>query len=200
MMPDLSTFRKMNNFEIITLKKPGIEDFAKERNLLLGSAKAEWVLFIDSDETLSKELVNEISHLDPEGYNGFYLKRKIRFLGKEIGQDRVLRLARKNSGKWVRKVHETWEIKGNVGTLQNYIIHNTAGDLAGYIGKINRYSSIHAEENLRERKKSGLFKIVFFPKMKFIQNILNGRGFVFSMLQSFHSFLGWAKQWELQKD
>lgn len=189
-----------NILEIVTLNKPGITDFALVRNDLMKKAKSEWVLFLDSDEKLSKELEKEISDLDPKGYNGFIIKRKIIFLGTEIGEDKVLRLAKKNAGKWVRKVHERWQIKGKVGTLKKYIIHNTASNLHEYIEKMNGYSSIHAHENLREGKMSNLYKIVFFPKMKFIQNILMGRGFVFSVLQSLHSFLGWAKQWELQKD
>jgi hypothetical protein len=121
-------------------------------------------------------------------------------LGKIIGEDKVLRLAKRNSGRWERKVHETWQIKGKVGILKNYIIHNTADSLHDYIGKINNYSSIHAKGNLSEGKRSSLFKIIFYPKIKFIQNLFEGRGFVFSMLQSFHSFLGWAKQWELKKN
>jgi glycosyltransferase involved in cell wall biosynthesis len=190
----------MSNLEIITLHTPGVTDFASARNLLLKKSKAEWVLFIDTDEKLSDELIKEISALNPKDCNGFVIKRKIVFLGREIGEDRVLRLARKNSGKWVRKVHETWQIKGRVGTLKGHIIHNTADNLHEYIEKMNRYSSIHAAENLKEGKRSNLFKMVYYPKLKFIQNILARRGFVFSVLQSFHSFLGWAKQWELQKD
>jgi hypothetical protein len=190
----------VKNLTFVALNKENIEDFAKERNDLLRKVKSEWVLFLDTDEKLSPELKEEIIKLDPTGHSGFNIKRKIFFLGKEIGEDKVLRLAKKNAGKWVRKVHETWQIKGKVGTLDGYIIHNTAGDLHSYIAKINKYSSIHAAENVRERKHSNLFKIIIYPKLKFIQNMLSGRGFVFSMLQSFHSFLGWAKQWELSKD
>ncbi|MCX6704407.1 MAG: hypothetical protein NTZ07_03080 [Candidatus Woesebacteria bacterium] len=189
-----------DKLDIITLNKPGITDFACARNELLRKVRSEWVLFLDSDEKLSSELEKEISRLNPEDNTGFYIKRKIIFLGKEIGEDKVLRLAKKNSGKWVRKVHETWQVKGKIGTLKNYIIHNTADNLHEDIEKMNRYSSIHAAENLKEGKRSNLFKMIFYPKLKFIQNILAGRGFVFSVLQSFHSFLGWAKQWELQKD
>lgn len=190
----------MNNLEIITLSEPGIVDFALARNNLLRKSKADWVLFLDTDEDLTKDLEREIKDLDPKDVNGFYIKRKIIFLGREIGQDKVLRLARKNAGNWARKVHETWQIKGKVGTLENYIIHNTAENLHEYIEKMNKYSGLHARENLAEGKRSNLFKIIFYPKMKFVQNILSCRGFVFSMLQSFHSFLGWVKQWELQKD
>jgi hypothetical protein len=190
----------MNNIETLTLKKIGINNFALERNLLLKNSKAEWVLFLDTDEKLSESLAKEIEDLNPGDYNGFVIKRKIIFLGKNIGEDMVLRLARKNSGVWSRKVHETWQVRGKIGSLDGTIIHNTAVNLHDYIGKINFYSSMHAAENIREGKHSNLFKIIFFPKLKFIQNMLMGRGFVFSMLQSFHSFLGWAKQWELQKD
>jgi hypothetical protein len=168
--------------------------------LLLGKSKSEWVLFLDSDEKLSAGLTKEISDLDVKDFKGFIIKRKIFFLGREIGEDKVLRLGRKDAGKWARKVHETWHIEGKVGILRNYIIHDTAANLQDYIGKINTYSSIHAAENLKEEKNSNLLKIILFPKLKFLQNALQGRGFVFSMLQSFHSFLGWAKQWELQKD
>ena len=190
----------MKNFETLRLNQENIKDFAQARNRLLKRTKGEWVLFLDKDEKLSNSLSKEISDLDPAGYSGFYIKRKIIFLGREIGTDKVLRLAKKNSGFWVRKVHETWQVKGKVGMLRNYIIHNTAENLHDYIAKVNSYSSIHAAENRREGKRSNLFKIIFYPKIKFIQNFLAGRGFVFSLIQSFHSFLGWAKQWELQKD
>lgn len=192
-------FQKMNKLETFTLDKPGVTDYAKERNDLLKKSKSEWILFLDTDEKATKELEREIKRLDPMKYNGFYIKRKIIFLGKEIGEDRVLRLARKNVGKWTRKVHETWQVRGKIGVLKNYIIHNTAEDLHSYIQKMNTYSEIHSKENLKEGKTSDLFKIIFYPKFKFIVNLLAGRGFVFSMLQSFHSFLSWSTLWLLQK-
>lgn len=190
----------MNKPEIITLKKSEITDFASARNDLLKKTKSEWVLFLDSDEKLSDELKEEISELDTSGYSGFFIKRKIIFLGEEIGEDKVLRLGKRNTGKWARKVHETWKINGRIGILKNYIIHDTANNLHDYIGKINAYSDMHARENIKEGKRPSLCKILLFPKFKFIENLVAGRGVVFSLFQSFHSFLGWAKQWELQKD
>jgi hypothetical protein len=190
----------MNNIEILTLNQKNITDFAEARNRLLKTAASSWVFFVDTDEVVSDGLKKEIKDLDPKGYYGFYIKRKIIFLGKEIGEDKVLRLAKKDAGRWERKIHEAWKVKGKVGTLKNYIIHNTASDLHSYIEKMNNYSDIHARENLKEGKKVNLFRMIFYPKAKFIQNVLAGRGFVFSMLMSFHSFLGWAKQWELQKE
>ena len=189
----------MLKIETLILNQPGVTDFAAARNKLLKSAKSEWVLFLDSDESISEDLKKELENLDPEDYDGFYIKRKIIFLGKPSGEDKVLRLAKKDSGVWVRKVHETWRIKGKTRTLKNYIIHNTGSDLHSYIEKMNNYSDIHALENLSEGKKSTLLKIIFYPKIKFIQNLVSGRSFVFAILQSFHSFLGWTKLWELQR-
>jgi hypothetical protein len=45
-----------NKFEIITLKKTGITNFAKERNELLNNSESEWVFFVDTDEILTNEL------------------------------------------------------------------------------------------------------------------------------------------------
>jgi glycosyltransferase involved in cell wall biosynthesis len=200
----LKKYSTQNKLEIITLDKPGITDFAEARNSLLEKSNAEWVFFIDSDEEVTPELIKEIGDAinkkqipdKKRGPDAYYIKRKIFFLGKYVGEDKVLRLAKKGSGKWIRAVHEVWDIKSHPrGVLKNYIIHNTADNLREYIEKINKYSTIHAKENSKEGKKSNLFKIVFYPPLKFIQNILLGRGFVFSMLQSFHSFLSWSKEW-----
>lgn len=186
--------------QLVTLKKDNISDFAKERNSLLQKAKTDWVFFLDSDEEMTSVLNKEIlAKIQNQKYNGFYIRRKNYFLGKFIGTDKILRLGRKGKGRWRRKVHEIWEIEGNAGELDNPIIHNSYKDLHEAVAKINLYSSLHAEANMEEGKRSNLCKIIFYPPAKFIQSFLVGRGFVFSMLQSFHSFLGWAKLWQLQR-
>lgn len=191
-----------NSLDIITLKKTGITDFAKERNCLLKKSKAEWVFFVDTDEVVSKELKEEISQLmnsqTIDAYNGFNILRKNYFLRQYIGTDRIIRLGRRAAGNWSRRVHEIWNIKGRIGQLKNPLVHTTAKDLYEFIGKIDNYSTLHAKENLESGKRSNVFKIIFFPPFKFFQSLLIGRGFVMSMLQSFHSFLAWSKEWKLQ--
>ena len=68
----------------ITLNEKDITDFAKERNNLIKKSKADWIFFVDSDEVIPKELKGEISKINfnTTKYNGFYVKRKIVFLGK----------------------------------------------------------------------------------------------------------------------
>lgn len=184
-------------YSIITIKKKNIKDFAKERNGLLKKSKSEWVFFLDSDEKMTPALKREISALKDPDYGGFYVKRKNYFLGRYAGTDKIVRLGKKNSGKWVRKVHEIWKIKGKVGELKNPIIHNTAGSVSEMVNKINFYSTLHAQSNKEEGKESNLLKIIFYPKLKFIQSLLMGRDVISSTLQAFHSFLSWVKEWEL---
>lgn len=192
--------KKNLEVEILVLKtrKP-IVDFAKARNSLLTQAKKEWVLFIDSDEIVTEGLKKEIDKL-PNGrmavkYKGFYLARKNYFLGQPIGVDKILRLAKRDSGNWERRVHETWNIKGKIGELKNSIIHNTADNLYQYIEKIDSYARLHALANKEEGKGSSLFEIILYPKLKFLQTFFSSRHFVFSLLQSLHSFLAWSRLW-----
>lgn len=183
-----------NKLQIISLKKDGITDFSEERNKLLKATKADWVFFLDSDEQMSQELLNEVKKVIKESkFNGFFVYRWNYFLGKFIGTDKILRLARMNSGFWERRVHEVWKIKGMIGQIKTPLIHNTAANLAEYINKINFYSKLHAKENSQEGKNSNLTKVLFYPLFKFIQSIFMGRGVVFSILQAFHSFLAWSQ-------
>ncbi|HJY98877.1 MAG TPA: glycosyltransferase [Patescibacteria group bacterium] len=190
-----------SNYKVLTLNTPDIDDFSKARNKLLEKSDSPWVFFLDSDELMSPALKTEIKRrIDKEKYDGYFVKRKNYFLGKPIGTDKVLRLGKKGKGKWVRRVHETWEIKGKIGSLTNPITHNSAGSLFDAVAKINKYSDLHAEANKKEGKSSNLAKIILFPKLKFGESILNGRGVVFSILQAFHSFLSWSKLWLTQKN
>lgn len=192
--------------------KNQLKNFSDQRNYALAKAKHEWVLFLDSDEVLSKNLIGEIvKEIKDTNQNGFYIKRKTRFLGKVLNygvsfSEKLIRLGKRNSGKWYRSVHEIWKIKNINKTLSYPIIHNTAKNFSDYIEKINRYSSLHAVENKSEHKSSSIFKILFFPTFKFIDlwifrfGFLDGtRGFLMSVLMAFHSYLSWSKQWLTQK-
>jgi hypothetical protein len=188
----------MMRFETVRLNKKNITDFAKERNILLRKSKSEWMFFLDTDEIMSAEFKKEIRNLNPGNIKGFYIFRQNFFKDIPLGTDKILRLGKRTSGKWVRRVHEIWAIPGEIGELKNPVIHNSANNLHEFIDKVNFYSTLHAEENLKNRNHSNLFKIVVYPVGMFFQSLINGRGFVFSMLQSFHSFLAWSKEWKLQ--
>jgi glycosyltransferase involved in cell wall biosynthesis len=191
------------------------DNFAQQRNFALSKAKGKWVLFIDSDEVVTKELADEIIQVTANPFirtEGFYIKRLDFMWGKkikhgEMGNTKLLRLARNGAGKWKRSVHEYWDVIGRVKTLNNPIYHYPHEDLKKFIASVNWFSSLHAKENMKEGKRSNLIKIILWPIAHFLVNwilklgFLDGvRGFVIALIMSFHSFLAWSKLWIYQKN
>ena len=190
------------------------DDFASQRNFGLAKATSKWALFLDADERIAVALRDEIIQMVSNPlitYEGFFLKRKDVVWGKEINQGEVgrvklLRLAKKSSGKWRRRVHEIWQIKGKTKALVNPILHYPHSNLREFIKDINYFSTLHSSANRQERKNASLAKIVIWPLGKFVYNWIfklgfrdKTAGFVTAGVMSFHSFLAWSKLWFLQR-
>lgn len=189
-------------------------NMAAQRNFALRQARGKWVLFIDADERVPPLLQKEIIQFTNNPlfqYTGFYLKRRDFIWGKEIrhgevGNIKLLRLARRTSGKWIRRVHESWDIIGRTYLLKNPILHYPHPTMDKFLEGVNRWSSWHALANKKEGKRAILLKIIIWPLAHFAKNyifkfgFLDGiQGFVLAIVMSFHSFLAWSKLWLLQK-
>lgn len=190
-------------------------DFAEQRNFAFSKVHGRWIFFVDADERVTKELANEITQFvnDPIlPFGGFYLRRIDEMWGKrllhgECGSITLLRVMRKESGVWKRAVHETFETKEKTYILKNPLMHYPHKTLSEFIADINRMSTIHATANNEEKKHSTVFKVVFFPPLKFIYNYIfklgfkdGTQGFVTAAVMSFHSYLAWSKLWLMQKN
>lgn len=189
-----------------------LDDFSSQRNFALEKVDTEWVLFIDADERLSptlKKQIDEVINADLK-VDGYKLKRVDTFGGKvlkygETKNIKLVRLGRKNSGKWKGKVHEVWNIK-NVSTVSGELMHFPHEKIGDFLSEINYYSTIRAEELYGQKVKVNFLSIIFYPCGKFVYNYILKLGFIdstpgliVSLFMSFHSFLVRGKLFLLYK-
>jgi len=191
------------------------KDVSGQSNYGMNKASGEWILFIDADERVSKKLAKEIEMMTrkcPSNIKGFYVKRYDIMWGKilthgELSKIRLLRLVRKGSGYWNRRVHQSFIIKGKTGILKNYLLHYPHQSVSEFIFSVNRWSTWHSIANDEEGKISSVIKIFVWPILHFVKNyilkfgFIDGvRGLIFAALMSFHSFLAWGKLYVKQKE
>jgi len=181
-------------------------NFAAQRNFGLGKAQGDWVFFVDADERVTPELKDEIKkQLIFATSSGYFLKRNDFYGGRwlkygETAKTKLLRLAKKNVGKWERTVHEVWQIKGKTDEFNNPLLHYPHPTVSEFLSSINTYSSLHAEVLKENGVKPSLSRIIFNPLAKFVQNYFFRLGFldgmpgaVVAFMMSFHSFLARSK-------
>ncbi len=187
-------------------------DFAAMRNWALEQIKSNWVLFIDADEVVTKELANEIRQaITKVECKGFLIRRLDYMWGKElkhgdVGNVSLLRLARRGAGKWSGKVHEVWKVEGKICRLKNSLLHYPHPDVVFFLKEINKYSSIRAKALCDSGIRSNVLQIIFYPIFKFLWlwigklGFMDGTsGFIHAMTMAFYSFLVRGKLWLLYK-
>ena len=190
--------------------------YAAQKNSAIEKAGAGWILLLDADEAVSKELAAEIQRVmerkdsDPAGY---WMPRKNLFLGRWIAHggfypDSKLRLFRHGQGKIEdRLVHETVKVEGTTATLKGDLLHYAYPTLSGYIEHMNKYSSLGAQMAVQEGKRGFSFiNIVVRPWFTFLYNYFLRLGFLDGkeglLLHFYHAvYVSWkyAKVWELSK-
>lgn len=143
----------------------------------------EWVLIVDCDERIPPELWEEINTaIDNPNYNGYYLNRRVFFLGKWIRYggkypDWNLRLFKHKLGRYENlktedipntgdnEVHEHVILEGNVGYLKNDMLHIDFRDIYHWLERHNRYSNWEARvyyNILTGKNESGTIGAKFF--------------------------------------
>jgi len=188
--------------------------FGPTKQLAVSNTKNDWVLSIDADEVLTKQLVEEISALSDSteilAYKikrrSFYLGRLIKFSGWQ--NDYPIRLFNKCYVNFDDKlVHEKVIVnESKVAMIENSILHYPYPDIHSHIAKINTYTNLGARE-LKEKgvRKNFLFAFIsgfvkFLKTYFFKLGFLDGKvGLILAVNSSFYSFLKYCKLWLMNK-
>lgn len=199
------------NFQNIKFFERSLDnDFSGQRNFGVEKSTSDWVLFIDADERVSKDLASEIKeNISLEDFGGFLIPRIDFMWGRKLKygdtwRTKLLRLFNKNKGNLKGKVHETWETKSRVGDLINPIKHYPHPTISEFLREINFYTDLRAQELYEKGIKTSFLSIILYTKGKFFLNyflklgFLDGTaGLVHAVLMTFHTFLVRGKLWLL---
>ena len=170
-------------------------DFAAQRNFGLAKAKGDWVLFVDDDEVVSEKLAAEIKMaISSAQHSAYYLRRLDRYFGQtlrhgETGNIKIIRLAKKDAGRFIRPVHEVWQVTGPVGELVNPLFHDRRELVSPFIDRIALYGPLDAKELAKEGKPFSVFRLLANPLAKFIFNYKMKLGFLDGCLGLFQAYL-----------
>lgn len=188
--------------------------YGAQKNHAAALASHDWILSIDADERPSPELATEIRALlshEPQA-RGYRVKRVTHYLGRWIRTtdwypDYQLRLYDRRAGTWSdRAVHESVQVQGPVLALEHELQHFAYRSVAHHIGTINRYTTLAAEEMLRQGRRTTLAQVMVHPALAFLRNyVLRGGvrdgavGLIVSTMNAFYVFAKFLKLRELQR-
>lgn len=185
------------------------------RNYAIAKAKNDWVLIVDADEVIPKQLADKIStlmDLDPE-IACFYLSRKNVIFGKWIEKtgwwpDYQPRLFNKNHVVWHDEIHSEPQISGQIEYLpaseELAIEHHNYRSISDYISRLDRYTSVTAAEKtstlqITPAKLIDTFREELMRRLFAEKGIEEDvHGVALSFLQSMYQMVVELKQWENQ--
>jgi glycosyltransferase involved in cell wall biosynthesis len=188
--------------------------YSAQKNYAASLASHDWILSIDADERVPRELAAEIRTLidagpDRPGYRvprvTWYLGRWIR--GTDWYPDYQLRLYDRRAGEWNgRRVHESVALREAPGRLRHELQHYAYRDVSHHLATIDRYTTLAAEQWQAEGRRVSLAGLLIHPAAAFLRNYVLRRGFtqgapglIVSILNSYYVFLKLAKLYELSR-
>lgn len=154
------------------------------RKYALIHAKSPWILSIDADERVSKELANEILKTkNRELYDGYIIPFRNHLFGQQIrygGEDyKMMRFFKKKSVE-IRPafVHEQFIVKNtNVGLFRNYIDHFSYRSVGQLYSKFSDYALREAKDRYAKGESISLKKLTMYGPHMFYARYIKDKGY-----------------------
>ena len=185
------------------------------RNYALSKATGKWIILLDPDEYLTKNLKLELKKIT-ERSDVDYVKipRKNIIFGKWIKHsnswpDYLIRFFKKGYVTWKKEIHSQPEVKGNGITILDSealaIRHNNYTSITQFVTRALRYSGIQADElkalDYRPKTSDFILKPIqeFNSRFFYSEGYKDGiHGLIFCILQAFAIALVYIRLWEKQ--
>ena len=187
--------------------------YGRQKQFAVEQAKNDWVLCIDSDERVSPELAASIQKELKAPVSPVYrMARRNRFMGRWLSHgegypDWSPRLFNRMNARWSDDlVHEKVLYAVTPGTLRGDLMHDSNDDVATYLERQNRYTTLAARQAFELGRSASLAHLLFSPVVRFFKfyvfrlGFLDGlAGLVHISIGCMNSYLKYAKLMELHR-
>lgn len=212
------TIKIAEEFGARIIRADNLPNFHINKNKAIDAALGEWILQLDADEMVTKELKNEIRQvISKDDCDGYWIPRKNFFLRKFLSKggqypDYTLRLYRKGKGRLPGKdVHEQAEVSGKVGYLKNDLLHTKDKEFSDYMERFNRYTDLYSQQLKQQNISLNFFSFLNFifikPTFWFVKSYIRHKGFVdgfsglvFALFSSLRFPVAFLKFWMEEKN
>ena len=156
------------------------ENFKSQRIIAEQNCRNDYILFVDSDEIPSQQLIDELIKLKKDGFehDAYRIKRNWKVLGKEVhciypivSPDYPIRLYRKTQVSFEQSnaVHESLSGYRNCRVLRGSLQHVTFHSMDELNKKLEFYTDIAAKDLLKRGKNISWTKLIFSPIAAFFK-------------------------------
>lgn len=190
--------------KVIVREWPG---YAAQKEFAAAQAAHDWILSIDADERVSRELADEIRRvleMEPDEA-AFRIPRMTRHFGKwlrttDAYPDYQTRLYDRRRAHWKPlDVHESVEAQGPVGRLRHDLLHEGDASLEDRKRKLRHYAQLSARQMRRNGRRGSALGLALHPPAAFLRNYVLRRGFMdgaagfrMSALQAYYVYMKFA--------
>jgi glycosyltransferase involved in cell wall biosynthesis len=187
--------------------------FGRQKQYAVEQAKHDWVLCLDADERVSPQLAASIAQALATPVSPVYrMPRRNRFLGRWLSHgegypDWSPRLFNRLNARWSDDlVHEKVLYAVTPGTLAGDLMHDSSDDLATYLDRQNRYTTLAARQAYELGRSANVLHLLFSPVVRFFKFYILRLGFLDGVPGLLHisigcmnSYMKYAKLIELHK-
>ena len=163
------------------------------RNVAVQAASGEWILEIDSDERISKELADEILQKINTSSPCAFVVPIANYIGKrhvKYGWLRTLCVLHRQTLSYrdLKKYHEdklvhpTCDLDAEIKYFQNPLTHLVDDNIADLLARFNRYTAWRANDlissgKIDKKTKEILFKKIIKFKFRFFKSFIIKKGY-----------------------
>ncbi len=181
------TFEHLSKDPDVRVLHNPFENFTQQKSFALKQASHDWVLFLDADEVVTEPLREEIQATVKSGspHAAYWFYRKFMFADQPLHfsgwqTDKNYRLFRKSKARFSDRklVHETLEVDGSSGILENRLVHYCYKNYADYRAKMLHYGKLKAKEDFYRERRFSYFLMLAKPAWKFLHHYIIRLGFL----------------------